>query len=785
VHAQRVDRVRGGIDGRGITVGALSDSFDTATQSLANGGGPLTIHAADDIKTGDLPKDGVTVIQDDTITGAGFDEGRGMLQIVHDIAPRAKECFATADFGRLAFAFFIEALADKTGPCGADVIVDDVVYLDEPMFSDDEIGDAIDDVAAQGVSYFSSAGNGSSQQAYQAPLRVVPPEGATAGTNIDLTGVDPDLYAGGFQDFDPGAGVDIAQSGALGANTDGSDAEAFMSFQWDDPSDPNGPPVGDPLVQADGEITAAAPTATFPFTATAGQTVRAFVDAIPSGTTDFVLDVLDPDGKLVQEVDTGTSPEQAILRAKVAGTYQFVVKGFAGDLGDFHFDIRPVTGPSRTSTDLNLLVFDGNGKFITATTDLNQLTGTPIELLDLAGQGALQFVVAKANTDGGSATTLRYQMFDALQYDEYRQPLAPSIQGHALARGANAVAAIDPFKPLLPEDFTSVGGELPIKFDSSGNPFPQPDIRRKPELASTDGGNTTFFTNDTIQDPDNQPNFFGTSAAAPHAAGIAALTLQARGGPGSLSPAQVRSVLERSTFPHDLDPEHASTQNGGLTITADGESGFERSGTRPNETTPGSMNDPNVFKVSYAGPGSLVSLTFDGAGANPTGLGRGLVFDPRPFLGIPALGGPLLFNQGFPFTIGSASPGIDPTAITADFARPGVGEANRQQFQRMTVHFPGGALTGGRSVSFGIDRDEAITAAGVAQDGNNADQLGAGVLFPEGVIAGPGMSYRAVTSTGRVLTGVLRNRIGAGWTPVEGFGYINAEEAAARPGHRR
>src|SRR5262249_40884578 len=76
---QRVDRVPHGIDGRGITVGAISDSFDTATQTV--GGEPLTVHAADDIRTNDLPREGVTVLQD---AAGGADEGRALLQVVHD-----------------------------------------------------------------------------------------------------------------------------------------------------------------------------------------------------------------------------------------------------------------------------------------------------------------------------------------------------------------------------------------------------------------------------------------------------------------------------------------------------------------------------------------------------------------------------------------------------------------------------------------------------------------------------------------------------------------------------
>lgn len=129
------------------------------------------------------------------------------------------------------------------------------------------------------------------------------------------------------------------------------------------------------------------------------------------------------------------------------------------------------------------------------------------------------------------------------------------------------------------------------------------------------------------------------------------------------------------------------------------------------------MNDPQFFRVAYSGPGSLVSLTFDGAGADPTGIGvkpgdppAGLVFDPRPFPGIPALGAPDLFGQGFPFTVGAASPGIAPEAITASFGRKGVGRASSRQFHVMTVRFPDGALADGRFVAFGVDRDSAVTA---------------------------------------------------------------------------
>ena len=222
--------------------------------------------------------------------------------------------------------------------------MDDVGYFDEPFFSRGPISDAVDDVAAQGVHYFSSAGNGSSQQAYAAPLRIVGPAGATRGSNINLAGVDPALYAGGFQDFDAGPGTDIAQSMVLGGDPTSGDGggDGILDLQWDDPVDPNGAPLGDPLINTTGEITAAQPIAKIPFSGTAGQTVRAIVDAIPSGSTDFILTLKDPSGNVMQEVDTGTSPEVVVQTLPSTGTYTFEVSGLRRRPRRLH-----VQGPAR------------------------------------------------------------------------------------------------------------------------------------------------------------------------------------------------------------------------------------------------------------------------------------------------------------------------------------------------------------------------------------------------------------------------------------------------------
>ena len=114
----------------------------------------------------------------------------------------------------------------------------------------------------------------------------------------------------------------------------------------------NGTPpttLGPVIYSTTGEITAAQPVASVPYTGTVGQTIRATVNGIPGGSTDFIFVVKDPAGTVLQTIDTGTSPEIITQTLTMPGAYTFEVLGFQGDLGDFTFTIQNVTsGPINT-----------------------------------------------------------------------------------------------------------------------------------------------------------------------------------------------------------------------------------------------------------------------------------------------------------------------------------------------------------------------------------------------------------------------------------------------------
>ncbi len=758
----RVDRLPSGINGSGITVGVMSDSYDTRVNART--------HAPDDVATGDLPGTGnplgntspVVVLED---FPKGTDEGRAMLQIVHDLAPKARLGFATANTGEVGFANNIRSLAglpnapNAAAGFKADVIVDDVIYLAEPFFQDGIVAQAVDDVAAAGVSYFSSAGNRPGTMGYDSQFRLVPngPD-AAAGTNIKLDQVPPALYAGGFHNFAPaGSPQDIAQT-ITGGGT--------ISFQWNEPYDPTPPTLGAILAQGSGTTTPAAPTQDFQFTSTAGQIVAITADADPTSPNpipDVTISLRDPSGVEVAFEDSTTNPEVLVFRLAVSGTYTVQIGGFQGATGGFVFKVQEALVSQRVVTDFNLLIFRTNGNFLGAVAEDNTVTNRPVELSGLPS-GTWQLVIARSNTPPSAsraADRIRYVMFTAGGPQEYFNYNGPVTFGHNSARGASGVAAYAFYPPFIPEAFTSPGPST-IYFDRHNNPLRRPDQRLKPDLAAMDGANNTFFGSDASQDDDTFPNFFGTSAAAPHAAGVAALTLQAAGGPGHLKPKSLRRLLQHTTFPHDLDPNFSAgiARNGRNWVTVSANA----------DQNSISQFDPNVFTVGYFGPGSLASITLKPITGNQTETPtKGIVFDTRTAGGV-----------GQPFVLGTLG-GLTPADITSSFSLPADPPAAAGQFKELTVTIAPGAMTSGGFFRFGVDRDEADGFGPVngAAGGNGADLLGRGVLLPEGTVTGGGATFEAVLTDGTRLTGTIKNQIGRGYSVQDGFGFINAERAVA------
>lgn len=169
-----------------------------------------------------------------------------------------------------------------------------------------------------------------------------------------------------------------------------------------------------------------------------------------------------------------------------------------------------------------------------------------------------------------------FNPFGALTVNEFATN-SPTVFGHKNAAGAHTVGAAfygstpecGTTPPVL-EDFSSSGG-VPILFDTAGKRLETPVVRQKPNSVAPDGVNTNFFGDDSFVDPvgacsttEPFPNFFGTSAAAPHAAAVAALLLDAD---APLAPAALYAILENTAI--DMGPPGFDFETGFGLIQAD------------------------------------------------------------------------------------------------------------------------------------------------------------------------------------------------------------------------
>ncbi|MBV8587442.1 MAG: S8 family serine peptidase, partial [Verrucomicrobia bacterium] len=303
--------------------------------------------------------------------------------------------------------------------------------------------------------------------------------------------------------------------------------------------------------------------------------------------------------------------------------------------------------------------------------------------------------------------------------------------GHPAANGAIGCAAyvydwtdLKTYIPVI-EYYTSPG-PVWIYFDENGNRLATPELRAKPEVAGVDGIGTTFFGGPYEHD---QFAFFGTSAAAPHVAGVAALLIQIAGGPGSIDPGTVKQLLEATTPPRNLLPLVSTgigaSKSGFVTVTGRG------------SVTDGS----NYLTLTYIGPPGqyIQSLTIDGSKGD-------LIFDTKA--GNPAP------------TVGTIVGMFKPTDVM--FTGNSTGSV-------LTVSFPKGKFVPGDSVSFTIDQDVAATKV----SGGQADYLSYGTTYK--VLFGPKVD--SVSGPFQFGNGANSN-IGTGYDRADGFGLVDALAAA-------
>lgn len=385
------------IDGTGVTVGVLSDSASPARVSAL-------------VASGDLPTT-TQVLPGQAGPSDGEDEGTAMMEIVHDIAPGANLKFATAFISDASFADNIIALANA----GCRVIVDDVSYSEEFAFQDGIIAQAVNQVTAAGVIYFSSAANSGN---------------LTSGTS--------GTWEGDFKDGGPINGL-LAMAGATG--------------RLHDFGTPSAPQTYDVLTVATNDV------------------VLHWSDPAGHSANDYDVFILNASGTQLYGYSNNTQD----------GTGDPIEEVYAGDGNVFPAGSRIV-----------VVKFSGATRAMHIDTERGQLS--------IATTGATLGHNAGANTVSMAATFWNSARTGTRAFTGAANPIETFSSD-----GPRKIFYRPDGTPITPGNllFATNGGQT----------------LQKPDLTAADGV--------TTRTPLFNP-FYGTSAAAPHAAGIAALVRSAR-----------------------------------------------------------------------------------------------------------------------------------------------------------------------------------------------------------------------------------------------------------------
>ena len=404
--------------GAGIKVGVISDGVRNLAASQALGDlGAVTVLGVPD----PCPASPATC-----------DEGTAMLEIIHDLAPGAQLYFASA---YVSISDFAQKIRDLQA-AGCTVIVDDVGYFVESPFQDGQtpgvvsttnggvVSQAVKDVAALGVLYFSAAANSGNL------------DSGTSGT-----------WEGNFLAGGAAAGI-LAGAGQL------------HNF------------------------------------GTAGSPQTFDVVSI-AGTSPISLAWSDPLG--------GSANDYDLFKLNSAGT---AITGASTNVQDGTQDPFEQMAAATLGERIVVVKSSGADRFLHLSTNRARLS------------------IATSGETHGHAATSAANSFG----------VAAVNAGLAPANGFTSANVIESFSSdgLRRIFFNANGSAItPGNFSSTGG-----QVLQKPDLTAADGVTVTGVGG--FASP-----FFGTSAAAPHAAAIAALIKSAN---PALTPAQIRTAMTSSAI---------------------------------------------------------------------------------------------------------------------------------------------------------------------------------------------------------------------------------------------
>jgi hypothetical protein len=212
------------------------------------------------------------------------------------------------------------------------------------------------------------------------------------------------------------------------------------------------------------------------------------------------------------------------------------------------------------STDLDAILLDAEGRLLSSlregTEDNVNQSQEPFEFLEWTNNSSGERTVQLAiNRFVGGTPRVKFVLAgngegpSAVEYPHSsgNDVVGPSIYGHAASSGVIGAAAVFPGEaPQEPEEYSSRGPVThyfgPVEGKSAAAELGSPETIPAPEVTATDCVTTTFFA----QFVGGRWRFCGTSAAAPHVAGVAALLKQAE---PLAEPEEIRSALRESARP--------------------------------------------------------------------------------------------------------------------------------------------------------------------------------------------------------------------------------------------